>query len=120
LIGFHDHPRRNFLQEINWIGENNFDFVDVFLEEDEASAVNIKIYESKELLEKYNLNTVGYTAWYLLIGYPNKAMRQTAVKEISKCFDVFRNFGVKLVTVHADWASSMFSKDEAIDFQRVS
>jgi sugar phosphate isomerase/epimerase len=120
LTGYPNHPRRNFLQEINWIGENSFDFVDVFLEEDEASPININIHESKELLEKYHLNTVGHTAWYLPIGSPNKAMRLTAVEEISKCFDVFKNLGVKLVTVHADWTSGMFSEDEAIDFQSES
>jgi sugar phosphate isomerase/epimerase len=117
LIGYPNHPRRNFLQEINWIGENNFDFVDVFLEEDEASPININIHESKELLEKYNLNTVGHTAWYLPIGSPNKTIRLTAVKEVCKCFNVFKKLGVNLVTVHADWTSSIFSEDEAINFQ---
>ena len=120
LIGYPNNPRRNFLQEINWIGENNFDFIDVFLEEDQASPINIDLNESKKLIDKYNLNTVGHTAWYLPIGSPNKAMRMTAVNEICGCFDVFRNLGVKLITVHADWASCMFSEDEAIDFQSES
>lgn len=120
LIGYPNHPRRNFLKEINWIGENNFDFIDVFLEEDEASPQNINISESKKLLQNYNLNTVGHTAWYLPIGSPNKAMRVTAVKEVSKCFDVFRNLDVKLVTIHADWASGIFSEDESINFQSES
>ncbi len=37
LIGYPNNPRKNFLKEIDWIGENNLDFVDVFLEEDETS-----------------------------------------------------------------------------------
>jgi len=120
LIGYPNHPRKNILKEIDWIGENNFDFVDVFLEEDEASPQNINVPKSKVLLKSYGLDTVGHTAWYLPIGSPNKAIRLSAVKEIFKCFDIFRNLEVKLVTIHADWTSGLFSEAEAIDFQSES
>jgi|GEM_PF-3599627 len=35
-IGFPTNPRKNILEEVEWIGKNGFDFVDLFLEEDEA------------------------------------------------------------------------------------
>jgi sugar phosphate isomerase/epimerase len=117
LIGYPNHPRRNFLNEINWIGDNHFDFMDVFLEEDKASPQNINVQKSKALLKKYSLKTVGHTSWYLPVGSPNKAIRLIAVKEISKCFKIFKKLEVKLVTIHANWASGLFSEAEAIDFQ---
>src|SRR4030042_3041761 len=120
LIGYPNHPRRNFLEEIDWIGKNKFNFVDVFLEEDEASLENINVLKSKVLLKSYGLDTVGHTAWYLPIGSPNKAIRLSAVNEIFKCFDIFRNLEVKLVTIHTDWASGLFSEAEAINFQSES
>ena len=120
LIGYPNHPRKNILKEIDWIGENNFDFVDVFLEEDEASPQNINVPKSKVLLKSYSLDTVGHTAWYLPTGSPNKTIRLSAVKEISKCFNIFRNLEVKLVTIHADWTSGLFSEAEMIDFQSES
>jgi len=36
-IGFPNNPRRDTLNEIEWIGKNGFDFVDLFLEEDMAA-----------------------------------------------------------------------------------
>ena len=35
-IGFPNNPRKNILEEIEWIGKNGFDFIDLFLEEDQA------------------------------------------------------------------------------------
>lgn len=38
LIGYPSNLRKIFLKEIDWSGENNLDFVEVFLEEDETSS----------------------------------------------------------------------------------
>ncbi len=47
-IGFPNHPQRNILKEIEWIGKNGFDFVDLFLEEDKAVPEKIDIKKNKE------------------------------------------------------------------------
>ncbi len=116
-IGFPNNPRRNLLKEIEWIGENGFDFVDLFLEEDQATPEKIDVDKTRELLKKYDLGVIGHTAWYLPIGSPIKALRDAAVKEIVRYFDVFHKLGVELVTVHANWPGGMFSEKEGIEFQ---
>lgn len=116
-IGYPTHPRKNLLEEIEWIGKNKFDFVELFLEEDQATPEKIDIKKTKQLLKKYHLEALGHTAWYLPIGSPMKALREAAIKEALRYFEVFSKLGVKLVTIHAHWPGGMFSQKEGIKFQ---
>lgn len=116
-IGFPIHPRKDILKEIRKIGKKGFDFVDLFLEEDLAIPEKINIKKAKKLFKKYNLGVVGHTAWYLPIGSPIKSFREASVKEAERYFKVFRNLGVKYLTVHANWPPSLFSEKEGIKFQ---
>ena len=116
-IGFPNHPRKDILKEIEWIGKNGFDFVDLFLEEDKAVPEKIDIDKVKRLLEKYNLGAIGHTAWYLFIGSPIKSIRDCCVKEAERYFQVFKKLEAKCVTIHANWSPSLFSEGEGIKFQ---
>lgn len=116
-IGYPNHPRKPLLGEIEWIGKNGFDFVDLFLEEDQASPEQVDIDQTKSLLKKYGLSVVGHTAWYLPIGSPVEALRQAAVDEALRGFDVLQKLGSEFVTIHANWPSSLFSTKEGIGFQ---
>ncbi len=116
-IGFPNNPRKDILEEIEWIGKNKFDFVDLFLEEDEAVPERIDVEKAKELLKRYKLGTVGHTAWYLPIGSPVKSLREAAVSETKRYLEIFSQFNAKYVTIHANWPSGMFSTQEGIKFQ---
>jgi len=116
-IGFPNNPRKNILEEVEWIGKNGFDFVDLFLEEDEAVPEKIDVQKLKKLLQKYKLGAVGHTAWYLPIGSPVKSFRENSVSEAKRYFEVFSKLNVKYVTIHANWPPGMFSTKEGIKFQ---
>ena len=51
-IGFPNNPRKDLLKEIEWIGKNEFDFVDLFLEEDKAIPEKINIEKVKKTSKK--------------------------------------------------------------------
>lgn len=116
-IGFPNNPRKDILKEIRWIGENGFDFVDLFVEEDKTVPGEIQVEKVKELLQRYNLSIVGHTAWYLPIGSAVRSLRQTAVRELERYFRVLSKLGAKFVTIHANWPGGMFSAREGIRFQ---
>jgi sugar phosphate isomerase/epimerase len=116
-IGFPNNPRKDILEEVEWIGKNGFDFIDLFLEEDKAVPEKIDVEKLKKLLQKYKLEVVGHTAWYLPIGSPVKSFRETAVLEAERYFKVFSKLNVKYVTIHANWPPGMFSTKEGIKFQ---
>ncbi|MGQ9543931.1 MAG: sugar phosphate isomerase/epimerase family protein [Candidatus Bathyarchaeia archaeon] len=117
IVGFPNNPRRDLVEEVRWIGENGFDFIDLFLEEDRASPGSIDPDEVKGPLTHYGLDAVGHTPYYLPIGSPSKALRSVAIQEATRCFDVFRRLEVKLATVHADWSGGLFTVDECLKFQ---
>ena len=116
-VGFANNPKRDILEEIEWIGKNKFDFVDLFLEEDQATPERIDVEKVRNLLEEHGLEVVGHTACYLPIGSPIKSLRESAVKEITRYFRVFNELGVHLVTIHANWPIAIFSAKEGIAFQ---
>ena len=116
-IGFPNNPRKNILEEIEWIGKNGFDFLDLFLEEDQAVPGKIDVEKVKELLHRYELGIVGHTACYLPIGSPVKSLREAAAREVIRYFEVFSKLNVRLVTIHANWPRGMFSAKEGIKFQ---
>lgn len=116
-IGYPNNPRKDLLEEIKWTGENQFDFIDLFLEEDQAVPEKIDLNEVQKLLEYYKLETVGHTAWYLPIGSSIKAMRMCAISELERYFKVFSALNTKYVTIHANWPGGMFTVREGINFQ---
>lgn len=116
-VGFANNPRRDILKEIEWIGKNKFDFVDLFLEEDQATPERIDVKKVRNLLEEYKLEVVGHTACYLPIGSPIKSLREAAAEEMTRYFRVFNKLGVRLVTIHANWPTAIFSAKEGIAFQ---
>jgi len=116
-IGFLNHPRKDIIGEIEWNGKNGFDFIDLFLEEDQAVPEKINTEKLKQSLKNYNLCAVGHTAWYFPIGSPIKSLRETTVKEAVRYFEVFNKVGVKFVTIHANWPGTLFSPREGVNFQ---
>jgi sugar phosphate isomerase/epimerase len=116
-IGFPNHPRKNLLKEIEWIGKNGFDFVDLFLEEDMATPERVDVRAIGDLLEKYDLGVVGHTAWYMPIGSPVKALRNAAIAELKRYLETFAELGVEFVNVHANWPGGLFSGKEGVSFQ---
>ena len=116
-VGFPNNPKRDLLEEIEWIGKNKFDFVDLFLEEDQAVPERIDVNKVRNLLEEYELEVVGHTACYLPIGSPIESLRRSAVKETTRYFRVFNELRVRLVTIHANWPTAIFSAKEGMTFQ---
>jgi len=119
-LGYPNHPRREILGEIAWIGENGFDFVDLYLEPDRAAAEAVDPAAIREALDRYGLGATGHLAWYLPIGSPMKALRDAAVAAAADYLAVFAKAGVSPVTVHANWPPALFSPEEGIGWQAES
>ena len=55
-IGAPNHPRRDTIEEIKWIAENGFDFIDLFLEADKADLSLIEPKTIKTVLDAHRLD----------------------------------------------------------------
>ncbi len=114
-IGAMNNPTCNLQKEIQWIGENGFDFVDLTLEPPGALAINVDIDMVRDLMDKYNLDIVGHTAYYLPIASPYQSFCDLAQEELRKCFEVFQALDVHIVNIHADESIiGIFNKDRSI------
>ncbi len=92
----------DLLREIQWIGENRFDFIDLTLEPPGALAVKVDTDAVSEMLEKYNLDAVGHTAYYLPIASPFPSFGELALDEFRKCFETFQKLDIQKVNLHPD------------------
>ncbi len=54
-IGLPNNPRRNIIEEIEWIGGNKYDFVDLLFEEDHAVPGKFSGEETRDLLKERKL-----------------------------------------------------------------
>lgn len=100
LIGAMNHPRRSLREQIEWLGKNGFDFLDLTLEPPEAASWKIDPRELKQMLADAGLVVVGHTAPFLPIANPVEGLRRAAVHELLRCMDVFSQVGVKWMNVH--------------------
>lgn len=109
-----NNPAKNLYEEIDFIGKNDFDFVDLTLEPPKAYK-DINIDKIKNLLKKYELSVIGHTAWYLNINYPFASVRDAALEEAYYSLEVFNKLNVKFVNVHFLFPiSSLFAKEQAL------
>lgn len=114
-IGVMNNPMGSLLREIQWIGENRFDFVDLTLEPPEAYAGNIDLDLVREMIEKYGLGAIGHTAYYLPLASPFSSLGEAALRELSRCFEVFQALGISKVNIHADeYSAGIFSRDRGL------
>lgn len=116
-IGHNTHPRRDMIDAIRWIGENGFDFVDLFFEGDKGSYHYIDPQKIAKALNDYGLDKVGHTAWSLPIGSEIKDLRQKAVEILQKHIEICSEIECDKMTVHAHWPSPLFNSDEGVKFQ---
>ncbi len=119
-IGFPNNPRKEIKNEIKWIGDNDFEFIDLFLEPDQGELGKVNVKEVKKQLDYYGLERIGHTAWYLPIGSPLSELRVCAVEIIKRYLDAFVNIGCDKVTIHSNWPPALFSEDEGVKFQTQS
>lgn len=118
-LGYPNHPRKEIMEEIKWIGEH-FDFIDFFMEEDKAYYDKLDLKAVKKTLKEYNLGIVGHTPYYLPFSSPIKNIRRAAIKEASNCFEAFNKLGAEYVTVHSTWPPSLFNAKESFEIQKES
>lgn len=104
LIGAMNHPKRDPIQEMEWMARLDLDFIDLTLEPPAASSAlwQDKAPELAEGLHKYQLRVVGHTPYYLPIASPIEEMRLAAEFELRRCLEIFAALETPWVNIHPD------------------
>lgn len=117
-IGFPNNPKHYIEKEITWIGNNGFDYLDLYLEEGNNSPEKINTEEISNLIKEYNMVVAaGHTPWYLPIGSPIKTVRNAAAEECKRYIEKFAELDVRKIAVHANWSGGAFTLKDLINFQ---
>jgi sugar phosphate isomerase/epimerase len=110
LVGSMNNPAVPLEDELRRIAEAGFDFVDLTLEPPRAWPVDGE--RVGRLLAELGLTAVGHTAYYLPIASPFPELRERASGLLTAAFETFAAAGVRLVNVHPDPATRLFSEAE--------
>src|SRR5579885_695808 len=100
LIGAMNHPARDLAQQVTWLGENGFEFIDLTLEPPAAASWTIDPRQIRGMLEAAHLGVVGHTAPFLPIASPVEELRKAALFELRRCMDVLHGLGARWMNVH--------------------
>ena len=101
-IGAMNNPHRNLYQELEWIGKNGFDFVDLTIEPTNNLPETIDVLRVKRIIRKYKLGIVGHIGdWRLPRDSPFPAIREGCKTEIIKAMRVLKKLGAKKITTHS-------------------
>lgn len=115
LIGTMNHPARDVLEEIAWIGSMDFDFVDLTLEPPLAAARRVDAHAVRAALQEHHLAVVGHTAYYLPLCSPFESLRRAAVDELKLCMEIFATVGAEWMNIHPDRQAPLHDRKFIID-----
>jgi len=112
-IGVMNHPKRDLIEEIRWISENGFDFIDLTIEPIRAYDIDIK--KVKKALREFNLEAIGHTNPFLPSIFPIQTIRKVCLEEFKRYINIFDALGIKLVNIHPFYGAPFFSDEEKIE-----
>jgi len=115
-IGAMNHPARDPLAEIAWIGKNGFDFVDFTLEPPAADADQIDPRAIRQALDSHALGVVAHTAWYIPYGTPFRTVREACLAEFLRALRPANEIGAGVMNVHYGKPSSFFPNEQVVDW----
>lgn len=101
-IGAMNHPGELLREEISWMAQMKFEFIDLTLEPPAAATWQLRPAEVSAMLRDHGLGIVGHTAYYLPIGSSFETLRKAAVEELKRAAEFFAKIGATWMNVHPD------------------
>jgi sugar phosphate isomerase/epimerase len=102
LIGTMNHPERDVIKEISSMANLGMEFIDLTLEPPGASSWQVDSKAIRAALDRYGMDVVGHTAWYLPMASAIPEIRKASVAELRRCLQKFAEIGAKWMNIHPD------------------
>jgi sugar phosphate isomerase/epimerase len=115
-IGAMNHPARDPLEEIDWFGQQRFDFVDFTLEPPAADPDQIDPPAIRAALDRHGLGVVAHTAWFIPLGSPFSSIRNASLAEFRRALRAAHQIGATVLNVHYGKSRGFFSKEQVVDW----
>lgn len=114
-VGAMNHPARDLLSEIQWMGRMGFDFIDLTLEPPAAYVRRLDLAAVRAALADHGLGIVGHTAYYLPLCSPFESVRRAAVDELKLCLEAFARLGARWMNLHPDRQAPLHDRKFVIE-----
>jgi len=111
-IGAMNSPICDIIDEIKWIAEHDFDFIDLTIEP--FGAYDFDVNKVKRALKDYGLEVIGHTNPFLPSIFPIQSIRKVCLNEFGKYVNIFSKLGVKLMNIHPFYDAPMLSDEDKI------
>lgn len=110
LTGTMNHPARDVFDEVAWMADLGFEFLDLTLEPPQTASWQVDARKLRAALERRGMRVVGHTAFYLPLASPFEEIRRGAVQELRRCLGVFSDLGASWMNVHPDRYTPMHTR----------
>lgn len=117
-VGAMNHPAKDAIQEIRWIAEHEFDFIDLTFEPPAADPALLDLAEVRRELNRHQLGVVAHTAYYLNYAVPFRSVRGACRDEFSRALWAAREVGATVMTIHFSRPPRFFSEDQIVEWHR--
>ena len=115
-IGVMNHPARDPVGEIEWIGTNGFEFVDFTLEPPAADPDQIDTDAIRAALDRHGLGVVAHTAYYLPLASPFASVRRACLEESRRALRAAQRIGATIMNMHFDKPPKFFSDQQTVEW----
>src|SRR5438552_17420785 len=115
-IGAMKHPARKPLEEIEWVGQHGFDFVDFTLEPPAAGPDQLDLRAIRHALDQHRLGVVAHTAWFLPLGSPFRSIREACLSEFRRSLRAANQIGAEVMNLHYSKSPSFSPKEKTIEW----
>ncbi|MBC8869587.1 MAG: sugar phosphate isomerase/epimerase [Planctomycetes bacterium] len=113
-IGLMNRPWKNLSREIDWIGQREFEFVDLILGPPAADLDEIDAGTVRAALEEHDLGVVVQTPSFIPVGSPLAPTRRSALEELRQCLQVARQIGAPTLSVHFAYPDGSFAVSDVV------
>ena len=117
-LGAMNNPRHALLDEISWIADNGFDYIDLTLEAPAAALESTDWRTVRHAIDARGLGVVCHAAPYHPIDNPSPIVRQAALDELRRTIDAAAILGAELCTTHFLGWPDYLSDVEGYEFYR--
>lgn len=115
-IGLMNRPWKDLYDEIAWIGEQEFEFVDLTLGPPAAAPEEIDANALRSALEQRSLGVVVQTPAFIPVGSPLAPSRCSALEELRQCLRVAQQIGAPTLSVHFAFPDGSFAVHDVVSW----
>lgn len=115
-IGMMNNPTKDLLEQIHWLGENGFDFLDWNLTGDNGQPAEPEAAKVKQALADHGLDVVMQAPHHISVASPLPLIRRAVRDQLIHYLDIAREVGSSLLSVHYSHPAPDFHVDQILDW----